>query len=208
MLNLKQGYTVTPFKQIFIVDLFQPFKHHYTMEKKITLANADKQKTAKRKGEPSALKDTKKNRETQRLIATGAVVEVTESDKAQPLHSLVGKYQHEAIKTLVHLMRSASSETVRKQCASEILALGGNSSDMLKLQAVMTGKNKDVSQMSVDELESFVQNAKYTLDSKIDFAANSATVVTETTSNSGLQGVGGAHKDSLKSNDSPDDTWL
>ena len=178
------------------------------MEKKITLANADKQKNAKRKGEPSALKDTKKNRETQRLIATGAVVEVTEADKAQPLHSLVGKYQHEAIKTLVHLMRSASSETVRKQCASEILSLGGNSSDMLKLQAVMTGKNKDVSQMSVDELESFLQNAKHTLDSKMDMAATSALNVTSTTVESEAQGVGGVQNEGLKSTVSPADTWL
>lgn len=135
-------------------------------------------------------------------------VPVTQDDLARPLHTVVSKFQHEAVKTLVHLMRHAQSETVRQKSATEILALGGNDSQMLKLQAVMTGKNKDVSQMSVEELESFLQNAKHTLDNRLDAAANKAVIVTESTVESEPRGVGGVCKDSLKATDSPADTWL
>ncbi|MES3016228.1 MAG: hypothetical protein V4721_00555 [Bacteroidota bacterium] len=136
---------------------------------KIKLKDADKQK-------PKLIKKTMRlNPEA--LAAKKQQVAVLESQKAQPLHSLIADYQHEAVLTLVDLMRNSSSDPVRRASASELLGLGGNAPEFLKLQAIMSGRNKDASQMTTSELEKFVEDARRELAHKMEFAANGAIVV-------------------------------
>lgn len=184
------------------------------MTEKITLANADDQPKKKaRTKKPSKAKPRKDSKDTilpetrnDVSIPNAPTVPLTDSEKAQPLHSVVGRYQHEAVKTLVHLMRHAKSEMVRKNSATEVLALGGNDPAMLKLQAVMTGRNKDVSQMSTEELEVFLRNAKDTLERKKDDAAFNATLVNAEEFDPNLNESD--MRDALKTVDNEVDTWL
>ena len=178
------------------------------MTEKITLAQADEigtrllnkiSKTQTPKKKIGDISPTKKHKTEPERIAAIAEQQiqnqshslVTDDERKQPVHVLVQKYQHEAIKTLVNLMKNSSSDTVKRQTANDLLSLGGNSSKMLELQAIMTGRSKDVSQMTAEELESFIKNAKDSLQHKIDIAGCNAQNITPNHQNTDpMGGVG------------------
>lgn len=141
-------------------------------EKKATMAKPMKRSRlvpAPPKQPKVAVTDFQQNRLKQGLI--------TADNLARPIHILVQDFQQEAILTLVTLMRDSKNDATRQKSATEILALGGNSSEMLKIQAITSGRNKDISQMSNDELDAFITDAKRKLDLQRDIAAHDAEVV-------------------------------
>lgn len=188
------------------------------MDKKITLAQADKQKPTKKKKGSIAKALPQRNphmSETERTIVK-TIEEakkqgkqlVSDEERKQPLHVIIQKYQLLAFKTLVDLMENSSSDSVKLRASNDVLSLGGNSSDMLKLQAVMTGRSKDISQMSADELESFIKNAKDSLQTRIEESAQNAQNITPNGKNSNPTGgvstiLGGDY-----SEESEGDAWL
>lgn len=103
---------------------------------------------------------------------------MTVSNLASPVHLLVSGFQAEAVLTMVELMRESSNDAVRLKASGEILALGGNSSEMLKIQAVMSGRHKDLSQMTNAELDAFIAEAKRNQDIAREIAAHNADDIT------------------------------
>lgn len=142
------------------------------MPKKITMKKARNHVVAPQKprgAQPLGLQNYQKKRFAKPLM--------TEDNLARPVHILVQDFQQEAILTLVSLMRTSKNDSTRQKSATEILALGGNSAEMLKVQAIMSGRNKDISQMSNDELDAFIVDAKRKLDMQRDIASHDAQVV-------------------------------
>lgn len=110
-------------------------------------------------------------------ISTKSKLQTVEN-LATPVHILVSGFQAEAILTLVELMRESKNDATRQKSASEILALGGNSAEMLKIQAIQSGRHKDISQMTRTEIEAFVVEARRKLTAQNDIIAYNAENVT------------------------------
>lgn len=141
-------------------------------KKKVTMARPMKRTKAAQppKHQPSsALTKIQEFRLKQALM--------TDDNLARPVHILVQDFQQEAVLTLVELMRFSKNDATRQKSATEILALGGNSAEILKIQAIQSGRNKDISQMTNDELDAFISDAKRKLDLQRDIASHDAIVV-------------------------------
>lgn len=120
---------------------------------------------------------------TEKAIKNAPIIETKEqlmtvANLATPVHLLVSGFQAEAVLTMVELMRESSNDAVRLKASGEILALGGNSSEMLKIQAVMSGRHKDLSQMTNAELDAFIAEAKRNQDIAREIAAHNAEDIT------------------------------
>lgn len=138
------------------------------MAKKIPMKKAKNHAIAPKQPVPASLQRYQNARKAELM---------SDDNLARPVHILVQDFQQEAILTLVALMRDSKNDATRQKSATEILALGGNSAEMLKVQAIMSGRNKDISQMSNDELDAFITDAKRKLDMQRDIAAHDAEVV-------------------------------
>lgn len=190
------------------------------MAEKITLAEADKiaqrliKKMAKQNDIPKR-KYVSESEQSLKLLSSVVKnhdISVTDEERRQPIHVLVQRFQHDALKTLAYLMKNSKSDTVRRQSANDILSLGGNSAKMLEIQAVMTGRSKDISQMSADELEAFISSAKSAIDQKLYLAADNAKNITKAIDENGTNGSpGGGGVGSFNNGShsaSNPDTWL
>lgn len=138
--------------------------------------------------------------ERKQAIAAAPVINkkedlMTVENLAKPVHLLVSGYQAEALLTLVDLMRNATSEPVKKQAATELLSLGGHSSEIIKLQAIMAGRTKDISQMSNAELETFVAEARRKVEMNKLIASENAPEVIEGNAEIVVETSGKAQKD-------------
>ena len=137
-------------------------------KKRMTLSNAGKKAQILATSASNAIQAPKIASKTELM---------TVDNLAKPVHILVSGFQAEAVLTLVELMRSSKNDATRQKSACELLALGGNSAEILKIQAIQSGRNKDISQMTNAELDAFLKDAKERLEARRAIEAHNAEVV-------------------------------
>lgn len=137
-------------------------------KKRMTLSNAAK------KAQVLATRRAEKN-QAPKIVTKQELMTI--DNLAKPVHILVSGYQAEAVLTLVELMRESKNDATRQKSACELLALGGNSAEILKIQAIQSGRNKDISQMTNAELDAFLKDAKDRLEARRAIEAHNAEVV-------------------------------